>query len=50
MEGLTGARALGPIFQGLAHAANGVSQGSSVEDIVDVIAATAVQSAALAHP
>lgn len=46
LEGLAGARVLGPILQGLKHPANAVSSGGSVEDIVDLIAVTAVQAAA----
>ena len=46
LEGLGGARALGPILQGLEHPVNAVSSDASVEDIVDLIAVTAVQAAA----
>jgi phosphate acetyltransferase len=49
VEGLGQARALGPIFQGLAHPANEVGGGCSVEDIVDMVAVTAVQAATAAN-
>jgi phosphate acetyltransferase len=46
VAGLGGAHVLGPILQGLAHPANAVPGGGRVEDMVDLIAVTAVQAAA----
>ncbi len=45
-ERLAGARAVGPLLQGLAAPVHDLSRGCSVEDVLDVMAVAALQAAA----
>lgn len=44
VERLAGARAIGPLFSGLNWPVNDLSRGCSVDDVIDVVAVTAIRA------